>query len=115
MKNTDADVKKLNLSIYKDLQEFFDKNADISSKLLAYIEEIQCSWKWENNKIMLFPTFSDFAKFKVQGNVLLYLPYLNNYIDYNRLGQDLIEHEDSTICYFDEETNKIVITAFNFE
>ena len=30
------DVNKLNLSIYKDLQEFCDKNADLSSKLLAY-------------------------------------------------------------------------------
>lgn len=114
MKNTDADVKKLNLSIYKDLQEFCDKNANISSKLLAYIEERQCSWKWENNKIMLFQTFSDFSKFKVQGNVLLYLPYLNNYIDYNRLGQDLVKQEDETICYFDEETNKIIVTTFNF-
>lgn len=113
MNNTD--VKELNLSIYKDLQEFCDKNANISSKLLAHIEKIQCDWKWENSKIMLFPTFADFAKFKVQGAVLLHFPYLNNYIDYNHLGQDLVEHGDSTTCYFDEETNKIVMTLFNFE
>ena len=109
------DVNKLNLSIYKDLQEFCDKNADLSSKLLAYIKERQFDWKWEHSKIMLFPTFADFAKFKVQGNVLLYLPYLNNYIDYNLLGQYWAKQEDKTICYFDEETNKIVMTAFNFE
>lgn len=114
MKNTDADVKELNLSIYKDLQEFCDKNANISSKLLAHIEKRQCDWKWKNSKIISFPTFSDFAKFKVQGTVLLHLPYLNNYIDYNRLGQDLVKQEDETICYFDEETNKIIVTTFNF-
>lgn len=114
MKNTDADVKKLDLLIYKDLQEFCDKNANLSSKLLSYIEKIQCSWKWENSKIMLFQTFADFAKFKVQGNILLYLPYLSNYIDYNSLGQDLVKQEDETIYYFDEETNKIIVTTFNF-
>lgn len=114
MKNNDADVKELNLSIYKDLQEFCDKNANISSKLLAHIEKRQCDWKWKNSKIISFPTFSDFAKFKVQGAVLLHLPYLNNYIDYNRLGQDLVKQEDETIYYFDEETNKIIVTTFNF-
>lgn len=108
--------------IYDNLDQLKKVDQKLADELIKY------SWSedWKNEDFIVFPNEIEFAKFELEdgwyeelGLVIKkgisYKGAVNpfNYINYKKLGDDLIKEWDSSLYYASDE-GKIVRTSYGF-
>ena len=78
--------------------------------------------EWACNQLYVYSSLEDFAKYEVEdgwySNSIKEdyngTPNLLDYIDYESLGNALKDNWDNSCYYYDEETDFVVSTAYDF-
>lgn len=109
--------------IFDNFQDFAENFPDQAKELLEEVEE----GDWQDDVIYYYASPDDYANYQVcEGWYAAILncdlsvanyngaPSLYNYIDFDELGQDLIDLADGT-CVFATSKNEVIETGFGWE
>ncbi|QYG30012.1 hypothetical protein K0O13_07850 [Mammaliicoccus sciuri] len=109
------------MKIYQDFKELEKDNKKLATELLKE----KGKGEWQQEEIYYHNNIVDFTEYEVFegwyselfGNMMTDFngaPNLFEYIDYEKLGKDLIRAWDNSINYYNEETGKIVGTSYGW-
>lgn len=109
---------------YDNFEDFKEDHPDLAKELLDNVE----AGEWQNEEIQYYPTPDEYADYEVcegwyaclfDGKDLSTMDYngapsLYDYIDFDKLGQDLVDSGDETVT-MQLSDNSIVETMYGWD